>query len=87
VLRADIPVFCRSDQRLMPPDPAPRIEITADLLRLIERHPAGDARLERTPEGRITGGMLRLSWNGVRTVYRITGAVPGIDAYMAEWPD
>jgi len=41
------PVHYRSDPRIMPPSPEPRVLITAELLELFDRWPRDDARLER----------------------------------------
>jgi len=86
------PVHYRSDPRIMPPSPEPRVLITAELLELFDRWPRDDARLERGEDGRIVGSVLRLSYDGVRTVYCIKEVTAPGDAYrgrtyLAEWPD
>lgn len=86
-------VYYRSDVRIMPPNPEPRILISGELLGLFERWPSDDARLERGEDGGIVGGVLRLNYNGVRTIYCIKEvAEPKWDPYReaiyaAEWPD
>lgn len=86
------PIYARSDPRIMPPNPEPRVLITAELLELFDRWPGDDARLERGEDRRIVGSVLRLHYKGVRTVYCIRGVAEHGDAsrgntYLAEWPD
>lgn len=86
------PVTFRSDARLMPETAVPRIEITGDLLELFERWPADDARMERAPDGRIVGSLIRMNYRDRYLVWRITDEVWPADTYhgsvyAAEWPD
>lgn len=86
------PIAFRSDVRLMPETAEPRIEITGELLDLIDRWPADDATLERPEDGLIVGSLLKLRYKGSYLVWRITGEAYRADTYhraiySAEWPD
>lgn len=86
------PITSRSDPRIMPGSPEPRVEIGGELLKLVEKWPDDDCRLERPADGGMVGSVLRMDYKGTRLLYRITGvAHPAFgfhDAvYVAEWPD
>lgn len=71
----------------------PRILISGELLDETARDPGPPAWLDTTgcapPPYRATyaGAVLRIEGVNRTVVYRVTGYVPAIHAYIAEWPD
>jgi len=67
----------------------PRILISAELLHMIADGDGRDAWLDLRASGMfyLVGAVLHINAVNQHVVYRITGYVPRIRGYLAEWPD
>ena len=65
----------------------PRILISAELIDMIADNPSPLARLDTTGCQTFIGALLKIDAANRQVVYRITGWLPRIRAFTAEWPD
>jgi hypothetical protein len=65
----------------------PRVLISALLLDGIADHPEPWAWLDTSGCTTYMGALLRLTGTNRKVIYRITGWLPRIRAFIGEWPD
>jgi hypothetical protein len=65
----------------------PRILISTELIDMIADNPSPLARLDTTGCQTFIGALLKIDAANRQVVYRITGWLPRIRGFTAEWPD
>ena len=65
----------------------PCVLISAELVDEIADHPAPGASLDTTGCETYIGALLRLNGVNRKVIYRITGWIPRVRGFIAEWPD
>ena len=65
----------------------PHILISAELLDHIADHPQPWAWLDTAGCETFIGALLRINGINRKVIYRITGWIPRIRGFIAEWPD